>query len=165
MIKFLHITFLLLITNFAFADKLVISPSLYIDYDSPILIYHSGDTLLVKFDSWSFTHEDIDPKTIYQGIDLSGLERDFIESLFVPERRKDFPSWLAALSTEQAESLHHKNADINIKDIKNIKLYSSYLAKLNEGNIFILEERSVHRIQVKGDIEFYKGLLESIKER
>ncbi|MBQ0783639.1 MAG: hypothetical protein KBT66_05335, partial [Amphritea sp.] len=115
MIKLIQIVCLLLFASFVSADKLVISPRLYIDFRPPNLIFHSGETLLVKYDDWSFTHEDIDPKTIYQGIDLSGLEHDYIESLFVPEMREDFPSWLAALSMEQAESFYHKDAEISQK--------------------------------------------------
>ncbi len=165
MIKSIQIILLSLLAHSALAEQLLISPNLYIEYERPKLIFHSGKSILIKYEDWSFSHEDTDPETIYQGIDLSGLEHDYIESIFIPSLRDNFPPWLAALSKEQAEFFIPIDARTSVKEFSKIKLYSSYIDKSQEGNIFILEERSVHHIQMQGNKDFHTKLLMNIKER
>lgn len=88
--RILCVIVIFLLAGCASAESLVISSKLYIDYQRPDTSLHTEDTILFKYHEWSFSHSVVGPQTFYNGIDLTGLEHDYIESLFVKEKRISF---------------------------------------------------------------------------
>ena len=89
--------------SWACQGEIVLSRNISIAYESPRIISHSGNLLIMRYDNWYFSHEVIDPKTFYKTVDLSGIEHTFIESIFSDRERKTLPLWLGELAREQAE--------------------------------------------------------------
>lgn len=146
-------------------NDLILSNKTTISYPLPNMISHSGNMLIMKYDDWYFSHELIDPTKIYPAIDLSGLEREFIKSLFDASLRQKFPKWLAELSIEQANVFGISNNNFDYKKFKEIELYSIFNADSSEANIFIFEENQIHHINFNGAKRKYTDLINTIKER
>jgi hypothetical protein len=87
----------------AFADNLVLSTKLRLEYPTPLLISHMSTSLIVKYKDSSFMHVVVDPKGIYRQIDLTGLERDFSKSIFDDKARAKLPIWLSLVAEEQSD--------------------------------------------------------------
>jgi hypothetical protein len=146
-------------------ESLILSSETSIDYSHPKVISHGGNLLIMKYDNWYFSHELIDPIKLYPSIDLTGLEKDFIKSLFIPSIRESFPKWLGELSLEQASIFGITENKSVHKKFDNIEYYSIFDSNGKTGNIFIIEANQVHHLSFSGEIEQYTKLINSIKER
>lgn len=80
-------------------------------------------------------------------------------------KRKEFPSWLAVLSEEQAEVLNVQGSETGHILLGEASIFFSYDNEAETGFIFVLEELQAHQIQIRGDIKYYRQLIENIKER
>ncbi|MCG6202610.1 hypothetical protein [Psychromonas antarctica] len=146
-------------------EDLIVSSQTLVEYDKPQVISHTGSVLIMKYDGWYFSHEIIDPVKIYPSIDLTGLEKDFVKSLFEVSVRKSFPKWLSELSAEQATVFGIYENKFDYKKLQKIEIYSIYDPESEKGNVFIIEDNQIHHINVNGKKDKYTNLINSIKER
>jgi len=157
--------FAMLFSTVTFAGELVVSPSLKVTYTEPKLISHSSETLILKYEDWYFSHSLINPQTMYSSIDLSGLELEFVKSIFSPQLRETQPAWLAALSTEQAETFGLPTNKVIEKTLGTATIYAVYIADESMGHIFVIEEEQAHQLTMLGKKERFSELMSAIKER
>ncbi|GAB1623754.1 hypothetical protein AAOGI_38040 [Agarivorans albus] len=149
----------------ALAGSLIISPDIKITYPEPELISHNSDTLIVKYTDWTFSHSAINPETMYAAIDLTGVELDFIQSIFVPELRDKQPAWLSALATEQAESLGLSSNKAIDKTLGTATIYAVYNSDETMGTIFLVEDKQAHQLTVIGSRKHYLDLIQWLQLR
>jgi hypothetical protein len=152
-------------TSTCFADTLVLSAKLKIEYLSPQSIAHGSSNLIVKYKDWSFMHVVVDPKDIYQQIDLTGMEKDYIRSIFDEKARAKLPKWLAITAKEQADVFGVSPETTNIFMTGKAEVFSVYDQKDKKGQIFIIEDLSVHQIYTNGDKKHHDLIAKNIKER
>lgn len=149
----------------SFSKDLILSANLVMDYPDPKLISHTQSSLIFKYDDWSFFHEIVNPKNIYQSIDLTGVEQAFLRSIFNQEKRKALPKWLAVLSQEQADEFGIETDNIDRKFVGQSELISVYDAKRESAQLYIFEELVTHHISVYGSKEKLDLIKHSIKGR
>ncbi len=147
------------------SNELSLSKNISINYELPKAMGHFSNILFMKYDTWDFSHERVDPQKIYQTIDLSGVEKEYIKSLFNLSIREDFPRWLAELSKEQASSFAINNDNYFYKKLTSTELYAAYDPPNNRGNIFIIEKNQIHHLILNGAKSEYIALLKAIEER
>ena len=145
--------------------SLILSSETSVDYPPPKLIAHVSNLLFIKYDNWDFTHEPFDPVEFNHLIDITGFERDFVKSLFVPAIRESFPKWLREFSRGQAIAFGITENKSVHKKFDNIEYYSIFDSNETKGYIFIIETNQIHYLTFSGEIEQYTKLINSIKER
>lgn len=155
----------LFLSSVAYAETLVISQDISVDYETPAILAHSGDQVIFKYDDWSFSHSVVNPKTLYPAVDLTGLDHDFIVSIFVPASRNSLPPWLALLAQEQAHTFGLELGKVKVKTLSGGTIYAIYSMEAKEGNIFVLEEQKIHHFQMLGAQVAFQRLLNNIKDR
>jgi len=163
-LKAVLITISLFISS-AFADNLVLSTKLRIEYPTPLLISHGSTDLIVKYKDWTFMHEVFNTKNFYPQIDLTGVERDFVRAMFDSKSRSKWPGWFAALSKDQAEAFGITPNSTNRFKIGNAEIFTVHDKKSNKGQIFIFDELVVHQIAILGTKEQLDTIAHNIKER
>lgn len=165
MYKFIIFALVLLLnTQSALAQKVVFSSSLSIDVPAPEVIAHSGEVLIFKYADSYFSHELIDPKTLYGVVDLTGIEHSFIKQIFGVENTHKLPEWLNELAKEQATVFGVTKKNTVVNNISNNLILSNFLESEQEGNIFFLEEYAIHRIYFSGNKEAFTILLNKLKD-
>jgi len=147
------------------SEELIISSQTTVGYEQPQVTSHAGNILMMKYDGWYFSHEIMDPVKIYPSIDLTGLEKDYVKSLFELPVRQTFPKWLSELSTEQADVFGLSDNNFDHKKLNKIEIYAIYDPESDKGNVFIIEENQVHHLNISGGKDKYTMLINSIKER
>jgi len=155
---------ILLSSSSVFADNLILSTKLSLEYPSPIVLGHGGTYLLVKYKNWSFSHEHFDPKTFYQQIDLTGLEKDFVRAIFDHTQRTKLPEWLSVVSREFSEGLNLDPKSIEIFKVGNAEIFTGH-DKKNHGQIYIIEDLVIHQISISGTKKELDLIAKNIKER
>jgi len=165
MIKLISLLLLIFSMNTQAGNELILSREIVIDYQQPVKIGHFSNMLYIKYNSWDFSHELVNPKKIYETIDLTGMEHEYIRSLFDLSVRKQFPIWLNELSKEQAESFAINNDKYVHKNIASAELYGAFDEKSNKGNIFIIESSQIHHLTVSGEEEKFLNLINSIRSK
>lgn len=170
MAKILIAVALVTLVSCAIADnesnELIISKNIVVEYEQPESISHTWQLLMFKYSDWYFSHQVVDPKTMYRGVDLTGMLQDFIRSMFDAENRKKLPTaWLAELSREQSEAfgINPNNSSSFTTGFGSI--YQMYNEDDARGEIFIIEDSQTHWLQVHADKRKFLKLIESIKER
>ncbi len=161
----LFLSFLLLASATCRADVLVLSHGLKLDYPAPTLISHTGQSLIFKYNDWSFIHEVVNPETIYAKVDLTGIENLFIKSIFDEKERQKLPGWLAALSSEQAREFGVAESSTEKKKIGEAELLSVFDENRRSGHIYLFEGDRIHHFVVQGEKKTYKDIIDNIKER
>jgi len=147
-----------------FADNLVLSAKLRVDYPTPMLIGHTRTSLLVKYKNWTFSHELLDPKNFYQQIDLTGLEKNFVKGMFDKKERSKLPEWIAVLAKEQANAFGITPGSVERFLVGSAEVFTVH-DKKNTGQIFVLDELVVHQLTVLGSKTELNLIAHSIKER
>ena len=147
-------------------NELILSKSISLHYEQPENISHSWRTIIFKYPDWYFSHEIVDPKTMYPRIDLKGLLQDYIRSMFDEEARNKLPaSWLEELAREQSAAFGIKGGNAELMKKGFGELYHMFNQEEGRGEIFILEENQTHWLQVHSSKEQFQELIENIKER
>lgn len=165
-VKAVALSAISLFSTQGFCDTLVLSQKLKVDYESPSLISHTDDSLIVKYDDWYFVHSVVNPKTVYHTVDLTGNERKYIKSIFDMDTRKEFPKWMAELSSEQAQEFGIKGVDDVLKyNVGKTDVLSTYDQEKSAGYIYVFDELVLHHIVVFGTKRNFEAVISSIKER
>jgi len=151
-------------TSSVLADNFILSAQTGFAYPSPVSISHNGSYLLIKYKDWSFSHENFDPKTFYQNIDLTGFERDFIRSLFDAKKRSGLPKWLSVISEQLADGLNNKPDTIKQFKVGKAEILAGHDGR-KSGQIFILEDLAIHQIIINGEKQYFDAFITNIKER
>jgi len=159
------IIFVSIFISTCFADTLILSTKIKIEYQSPESIAHGSSNLIVKYKDWSFMHVVVDPKDLYQQIDLTGLEKDYIRSIFDEKARAKLPKWLAITAKEQADVFGVAPETTDRFMVGSAEVLTVYDAKEKNGEIFIIEDLSVHHIYITGERDHHNKISHSIKER
>lgn len=147
-------------------QELILSKNISLHYQQPENITHSWRTIIFKYPDWYFSHEIVDPKVMYSGIDLTGLLQDFIRSMFDEELRGKLPAgWLEELSREQSIAFGIKDGNTGLMNKGFGALYHMFSQDEGRGEIFILEENQTHWLQIHSSKEQFQDLIENIKER
>jgi hypothetical protein len=162
-LKYLALLLAICFSASACAAELVISKDIAIDYRRPDTLSHSQRLLIFKYDDWHFSHEVLDPSTIYPSVDLAGMERIYIESLFEERARDKLPEWMAVLSREQSEVFAASGDNVVHVENGDWEIRGSYSE--GEGNIFILEPLQIHHLSMRGDKKKFTHLIEAIRGR
>ncbi|NTS77909.1 hypothetical protein HR060_13700 [Catenovulum sp. SM1970] len=160
--------FIFLLSAFLFpcnAQELIISEHLKAKVGKPASMALSGNLLILKYDDWTFSFENIQPETYVANVNLTGIEHLFIDSLFDTTKRDKLPNWLAIISKELADSVAPKGSSVNIANLGNSKILSSYNHDGQQGFIFILEERLIHKIEVLAKKGRFDNLMDNITQR
>ena len=84
-----------------YSGTLVVSQDLALEYPEPELISHLSNILILKYDDWVLSHQVVDGESMYSQVDLTGVAGEFIQSIFIPEKRSVLPNWLQLLAEEQ----------------------------------------------------------------
>ena len=84
-----------------YSGTLVVSQDLALEYPELELISHSSNMLILKYDDWVLSHQVVDGESMYSQVDLTGVTGEFIQSIFIPEKRSVLPNWLQLLAEEQ----------------------------------------------------------------
>jgi len=163
--KILLILTTVLLSTTTFAKDLILSTDLMIDYPEPILISHTQTSLILKYNDWSLTHEIVNPKGIYQFADLTGVTEKFIISIFDEGVRKTLPSWLAALSSDQANAFSITRQNTKKQLVGSTKILSVYDEKRSNGYLYLIEKLKIHHIVVHGSVLNFNMIINNIKER
>ncbi|WP_250655756.1 hypothetical protein [Alkalimarinus coralli] len=161
----LFILLTLVFSPASFSKELILSANLAMDYPDPTLISHTRSSLIFKYDNWSFVHEVVDPKSIYKSIDLTGIDQVFLISIFDKTKRDSLPSWLAALSKDQAKEFNVTPTSVEKSAIGKAKITSVYDEERQSAQLYIFEELMTHHITVYGSKEKLDLVKRSIKER
>ena len=147
-------------------NQLILSKNIVLHYEQPEEISHADRLLIFKYQDWYFSHQNVDPKTMYRGVDLTGLLQDFIRSMFDQDARKALPAgWLEELSREQSAAFGIKDGNSGLIKKGFGSLYHMFNQEEGRGEIFILEENQTHWLQVHSSKEKFQELIENIKER
>ena len=155
----------LCISSFCLADDLIISNKLMLQYNSPKLIAHTQNSLIIKYNKWWFAHEVVNANTMYHDIDLSDNFPLFIRSIFNKELRASLPDELAILSKTQAHVFGVSPETIGKKQLGAADIMYVFDPSTEKGNIFIIEALQVHRIDTFCTQDEFKNIVSSIKER
>lgn len=147
------------------AADLVVSDKLVVTYTEPKLMAHTSNSLIVKYSNWWFSHEVVDGERMYPGIDLSDQLPAFIRSIFDADLRKSLTPELSLLSKEQAKAFGV--AEDNVKREKRgpAEMMAVYDAKSKRGDIYVIEERLIHHVELSGSAKEFAELMSNIKER
>ena len=160
-------TFILVTWMFSstcFADNLILSTNLKVEYPAPLLISHGSSDLIVKYKNWTFEHVVIDPKNIFQQIDLTGLERDYFKSVFDKKERSKLPEWLAVVAKEQADVLGVNPDSIKRFHVGKAEIFTVH-DKKNTGRVYVFDELAIHQFTVLGSNKELEIISNGIKER
>jgi len=165
--QLLLITLILLVifTPFSFANDLILSDKLVLKYQTPKLITHTQNSLIIKYPDWWFAHEILDAQRMYPGIDLSDNLYNFINAIFDESFRSKLPENLVNLSIEQAQAFGVTPDNVTKKHINEASIISVYDEKQNRGDIYIFEERMIHHIDTSCTNSTFKSIIDSIKAR
>ncbi|HDY8173718.1 TPA: hypothetical protein RQL04_004791 [Vibrio vulnificus] len=161
----LALTLLSMPVSFSKAAALHLSNSVVMDLSLPKEVSHSNNLLILKFDDWHFSHEVIDPKTFFRPVDLTDIQHHFLKSVFYPNLRDNFPSWLRELSNELAVSFGLPKSQVIDGKFDNFELIGSYDSISKQGYLFIFEEHQIHHISYFGEKEHYLNMTNTIKEK
>ncbi|HEB93679.1 MAG TPA: hypothetical protein ENI94_09495, partial [Gammaproteobacteria bacterium] len=142
--------FALMFSSVCFSGTLVLSYKLQVDYPEPLLISLSGESLIFKYKDWSFLYDTVNPKTIYQSVDLTGVEKKFIRSFFDTKIRSQLPEWLAALSKEQVKVFGITPANIKKTKVGPIDIIGYYDEKDRSGHFYVFEELATRHFAIYG---------------
>lgn len=147
-------------------NQLILSKNISVHYEQPESISHADRLVIFKYKDWYFSHQTVDPRTLYRGVDLTGLLQDFIRSMFDQEARKALPAdWLEALSREQSAAFGIKDDNSGLMKKGFGALYHMFNREEGRGEIFILGENQTHWLQIHSNKETFNGLIKNIKER
>lgn len=161
--RFIAFTVLSLsVFGMAQAQLLVLSDQTRVEISPPSMIAHSGDMLLLKYDNGTIFHEVVDPKTMYTQIDLTGLERSFIRSLFDNTERKKLPAWLAALSAEQADQLGVGRGKLIAEKLGDRELLGIHDPGSKVAHLYLFETLKTHHLIIKGDEVHLRELIRGL---
>lgn len=152
-------------SSLASAGNLVLSQDLEMSYPDPLLISHTSTMLLIKFDGWVLSHEVVNPSSIYSNIDLSGVEEDYLKSVFQPEIRESLPKWLRVLSEEQALSFGLPESGVTNRVVGEFEIFGSYNEHIDSGYIYVFDRAAIHSLTVLGSEDRFNEVITSIKER
>ncbi|PAY02960.1 hypothetical protein CKO50_01930 [Pseudoalteromonas sp. HM-SA03] len=145
------------------AQELILSRVIKLNVDSPIIISHVSETLVLTFEDNKLLHETLDPKRFIPAVDLSGHEHQFIRSLFEVDSRMKLPAWLQVLSEEVASA--YKIQNVQQKSIQEITIFSNYNKEETHGIVFVLEAQVIHKIEVFGQQSQFQNVINNIATR
>lgn len=129
----------------------------------PRTITLAGDALLLKYDNWYMYQDNLNPKTVYPSIDLSGIIAAFFTAVFEPRTRKNLPAeWLSTLAKGQAQLFNIDYDEIKRWHIGEANVYAFFNEAANDGNVFIICNKSVQRIEISGSETEYRSFVQSI---
>ena len=146
----------------ACASQLALSSELSLSTPTPKKIAHTPELLILKFDDWSLTHQVIDAKNYLPSVDLSGIEKLFIESLFDKKKREKLPKWLDVLALELSHSLAITSGKKIIKRLDKFDIYSAYSEENQEAQIYLLEENQSHSIRLFGSKQEFENIISKL---
>jgi hypothetical protein len=134
--------------------------------DQPPVVALSSNVMIFKYKDWNFSEEDVNPKQVYTGIDLTGLLTSYFRAVFDASKREALPAgWLAELASEQARTLKLKKYGWKHRIVEGADIYATFDDKEKLGTIFIIEKKQVYRVQISGPKSKYKSFIASISER
>jgi len=147
------------------AANLVISDKLAISYSKPKVIAHTQNSLILKYEGWWFSHEIVDGKGMYSGVDLTEHLPQYIRSIFDVKIRKSLSPELSALSEEQAK-VFGVTRDNVIREKRGVaELMAIYDVKSKRGDVYVIEERMIQHMEMFGSEAKFVELISNIKER
>ncbi len=147
------------------ANELIISSEIAIKHLPALQIAHSGELVIFKYKNWSYTHEVVSPENLIVSVDLTGFEHQFIKSVFEKKIRGELPNWMGLLAEDFSNKILNKNGSYQKINIGNSIVYGTYSKEEQQGFIFILEERSIHKLDILGAYKDYTALTNNIIKR
>src|SRR5690606_17677484 len=127
---------------------LIISSSVEIRAEFPAQIPHGNNLLIYKYTNWYFSHERLDGARIYPGIDLTGMDREYVHALFDNNVRQSLPKWLGVLAEEQATSFGILKENSEATRSGDLEILTTYNVTEKRGEIFILTKKDIHRLSM-----------------
>lgn len=159
------VSLLLISISCSAQSELILAENLKMNIEPVQTISHTEDMLILVYEDWRVAHEVMDPKWIYPGVDLSGMEKVYVRSLFEPQAREDLPAWLAVLSKEQAETFGIDQKSVVKRTIGEALLLAAYDPGGAQGEIFVIDGKRIHHFQVLGQEKEFDGVIKRLVER
>ncbi|WP_274057268.1 hypothetical protein [Vibrio parahaemolyticus] len=150
---------------FAQSQELHLSQNVVLDVPLSKTILHTGNILIFKFGDSHISHEVLSPKEFFSPIDLTGVEKEFVRSLFKLTENSSFPQWLNAASNELSETLGITKDNKVIEVKGGLEILGFYDSESQSGQLFILDTSLIHHFTVLGSDELFKNLYQSIREK
>jgi len=140
---------LLLLVSFfcshSFSNNLSLSQTLALSFESPIEFLHSHDTLFIRYNDGVITHQNLLPNGMYQDLDLTGYFKPFVRSIF--GYTVELPQEIKKASVEQGKAFGVKQDNVLNKEMGHAELFAVYSEEYKQGNIFIIENNLIQKIQ------------------
>lgn len=157
----------LLLSSPAYSGTLVLSPQLKIEYEAPEYVAHDGNILYLRYKDWFLAHERLRPNGgLYSMMNLTGIEGDFVKSIFDTNERAKLTEWLAVLARQQAEVIgadHKENVDK--EEVGDAEIYGVYNPREGMGVIYVFDKKIIHVLTVQGTKNKYSTVLTNIEVR
>jgi len=147
------------------ANEFIISNQIAIKQPFSNRIAHSGEMVIFKYKNWSYTHEIVSPESFIGSVDLSGVEHQFIQSLFETNKREKLPRWLNVLAEDFSAKILNENGKYKKFTLGSSTVYGTHNTKEEHAFIFILEESMIHKLEVLGTRKNYTDFIKNIIKR
>lgn len=129
--------------------------------DTPI-VAHSGDSIIFKYPNWVVRHQILNPKTFYQGVDLTGIFQAYIRNIFEPGGG-DLAAWMLEMAKEQAKTFKVTKKNMSKSMHTDFTLYSVFDSEGRNGHIFLVGKDYVSHFNLISTEKEYLEFLEILK--
>lgn len=153
---------LCVISTHTWSQKFIASKDIQLDLPDSAIIIQSGNSVLFKYPDWTLNHQIIDPKTFYQGVDLTGLLQIFIRNIFEPNEG-ELANWLQFIAKEQAKGFKVTDKNTSQFSLGEFEVYSVFDSGEKSGNIFLVGQDYVSHFNVLSDKKVFVKLLDILK--
>jgi hypothetical protein len=136
-----------------YSGTLVVSQDLALEYPEPELISHSSNMLILKYADWVLSHQVVDGESMYSQVGLTGVTGEFIQSIFIPEKRSVLPNWLQLLAEEQGREFGLPEGEVIGQKIGEFELLGTYSKQHRSGYLYVFDRAAIHHIVIQGTEE------------
>ena len=147
-----------------YSGTLVVSQDLALEYPEPELISHSSNMLILKYDDWVLSHQVVDGESMYSQVDLTGVTVEFIQSIFIPEKRSVLPNWLQVLAEERGREFGLPEGEVTSQKVGQFELLGTYSKQHRSGYLYVFDRAAIHHIVIQGTEERYQEVINHIRE-
>ena len=106
--------------------------------------------LILKYADWVLSHQVVDGESMYSQVGLTGVTGEFIQSIFIPEKRSVLPNWLQLLAEEQGREFGLPEGEVIGQKIGEFELLGTYSKQHRSGYLYVFDRAAIHHIVKSG---------------
>lgn len=144
------------------SQEFIVSKDIRIELPQAPVIAHSGGSVLFKYPDWVLSHEALNPKTFYAGVDLTGQLQTYIRNIFEP-KKGDLVSWLQIMAKEQAAAFKVTDKNSSKFQVKEFTVYSVFDGGERNGHVFLLGKDYASHFNIISDEQEFLAFLALLK--